>query len=227
MTVTQNHSSSLSTEQTAQQWSYASGTSDTPLLGLTIGDMFDQTAAKYATNLALISRQQHIRLTYSELQNQVNQCAKGLMQLGFKKGDCIGIWAPNRAEWCIAQFATSKIGVILVNINPSYRVHELEYVLRQSGCSALILASQFKTSNYTEMIVSLAPELQQCQPGQLKSAKLPTLTTVIRIGQDKVPGMLSWDELMTSGPSISAEQLFERQRQQEFDDPIKFNIPTR
>jgi fatty-acyl-CoA synthase len=226
MTVTQNHPSSLPTEQTAQQWSYASGTSDTPLLGLTIGDMFDQTAAKYPTNPALISRQQHIHLSYSELQSQVNQCAKGLMQLGFKKGERIGIWAPNCAEWCIAQFATSKIGVILVNINPSYRVHELEYVLKQSGCSALILASQFKSSNYTEMIVSLAPELQQCEPGQLVSAKLPTLTTVIRIGQDKVPGMLSWDELMASGPSISDEQLLERQRQQEFDDAINIQYTS-
>ncbi|MBV9713447.1 MAG: AMP-binding protein [Ktedonobacteraceae bacterium] len=226
MTVIQNHPSSPATDRTAQQWSYASGTSDTPLLGLTIGNMFDQTVAKYPANMALISRQQHIRLTYSELQSQVNQCAKGLMQLGFKKGERIGIWAPNCAEWCIVQFATSKIGVILVNINPSYRVHELEYVLQQSGCSALVLASQFKTSNYTEMVVSLAPELQQCKPGQLKAAKLPALTTVIRLGPDTVPGMLSWNELMALGASVSDEQLLERQGQQEFDDPINIQYTS-
>ncbi len=226
MTVTQNHSSSLSTDQTVQQWSYASGISDTPLLGLTIGDMFDQTVAKYPANMALISRQQHIRLTYSELQSQVNQCAKGLMQLGFKKGACIGIWAPNCAEWCIVQFATSKIGVVLVNINPSYRVHELEYVLQQSGCSALILAPQFKTSNYTEMMVSLAPELQQCEPAQLKAAKFPALTTIIRLGSAKVSGMLSWNELMALGVSISDEQLLERQRQLEFDDAINIQYTS-
>ena len=224
--MTQNHPSSLATDQTAQQWSYASGTSDTPLLGRTIGDMFDQTAATYPANMALISRHQHIRLTYSEMQSQVNKCAKGLMQLGFKKGERIGIWAPNCAEWCIVQLATSKIGVILVTINPSYRVHELEYVLKQSGCSALILASQFKTSNYTEMMVSLAPELQQCEPGQLKAAKLPALTTVIRLGSATVPGMLSWNELMTLDVSIDDAQLLERQRQQEFDDPINIQYTS-
>ncbi len=226
MTVTQNHPSSPATDQSVQQWSYASGTSDIPLLGRTIGDTFDQMVTKYPTNMALISRHQRIRLTYSELQNQVNQCAKGLIQLGFKKGECIGIWAPNCAEWCIVQFATAKIGVVLVNINPSYRVNELEYVLKQSGCSALILAPQFKTSNYTEMIMSLAPELQQCAPGQLKAAKFPALTTVIRLGSATMPGMLSWNELMTLGAPISAEQLLERQRQLEFDDAINIQYTS-
>src|SRR5262250_667635 len=101
-----------------QRWSYTSGTSDTPLLGLTIGDLFDRTVEKYPDHPALISRHQHIRLTYRELQAQVNKCAKGLMALGLQKGQRIGIWSPNRTEWCITQFATSKIGAILVNINP-------------------------------------------------------------------------------------------------------------
>ncbi|HEV2654602.1 MAG TPA: AMP-binding protein [Ktedonobacteraceae bacterium] len=226
MAVTQTSSISPSTDQHARQWSYASGTSDTPLLGLTIGDMFDQTAEQYPDNPALIARQQNVRLTYRELQAAVNQCAKGLLQLGFKKGDRIGIWAPNRAEWCITQFATSKIGVILVNINPSYRLNELEYVLKQSGCSGIIIAAAFKTSDYTGMLQTLAPELQQCAPGQLKAEKLPALTTVIRMGPDKVPGMLSWDELMTLGTPISDEQLRARQRQQEFDDPINIQYTS-
>jgi fatty-acyl-CoA synthase len=226
MAVTQTSSTSPSNDQNARQWSYASGISDTPLLGLTIGDMFDQTAEKYSDNPALIARQQNVRLTYRELQSAVNQCAKGLLQLGFKKGDRIGIWAPNRAEWCITQFATSKIGVILVNINPSYRLNELEYVLNQSGCSAIIIAAAFKTSDYTGMLQTLAPELQQCAPGQLKAEKLPPLTTVIRIGPDKVPGMLSWDELMTLGTPVSDEQLRQRQRQQEFDDPINIQYTS-
>jgi|SRR5450755_1300730 fatty-acyl-CoA synthase len=226
MAVTQTSSTSPSNDQNARQWSYASGISDTPLLGLTIGDMFDQTAEKYPDNPALIARQQNVRLTYRELQSAVNQCAKGLLQLGFKKGDRIGIWAPNRAEWCITQFATSKIGVILVNINPSYRLNELEYVLNQSGCSAIIIAAAFKTSDYTGMLQTLAPELQQCAPGQLKAEKLPPLTTVIRIGPDKVPGMLSWDELMTLGTPVSDEQLRQRQRQQEFDDPINIQYTS-
>src|ERR1700732_71313 len=114
MTVAQTNPSPTSTDQFARQWSYASGTSDTPLLGLTIGDMFDQTVEKFPDHPALISRQQDIRLTYRELQTQVDQCAKGLLHMGFQKGQRIGIWSPNRAEWCITQFATSKIGVILV-----------------------------------------------------------------------------------------------------------------
>src|SRR6266576_5490736 len=184
MTVTQKNSSVSSTDQGEPRWSYTSATSDTPLLGLTIGDMFDQTVEKYPDQPALISRQQNIRLTYRELQAQVNQCAKGLLQLGFQKGQRVGIWAPNRAEWCITQFATSKIGLILVNINPSYRLHELEYVLKQSGCSALIISPEFKTSNYTEMLYSLEPELRSSEPGQLRSSKVPALSTVIRLSSD-------------------------------------------
>src|SRR2546421_8569358 len=196
MTVTQKNSSVSSTDQGEPRWSYANGTSDVPLLGLTIGDMFDQTVEKYPDQPALISRQQNVRLTYRQLQEQVNRCAKGFMQLGFQKGQRVGIWAPNRAEWCITQFATSKVGIILVNINPSYRLHELEYALKQSGCSGVVIAPSFKTSNYTEMLYTLAPELDECEAGKLKAPKLPELTTVIRLGSEKSPGMFSWDELM-------------------------------
>jgi fatty-acyl-CoA synthase len=212
--------------QAERHWSYTSATSDIPLLGLTIGDLFDQTVEKYSDNPGLISRQQNIRLTYRELQAQVNQCAKGLLQMGFQKGQRVGIWAPNRAEWCITQFATSKIGVILVNINPSYRLNELEYALKQSGCTGVVIAPEFKTSNYTEMLYTLAPELKDSEPGQLKAAKLPDLTTVIRLGSDKVPGMFTWDELLVMGASISDEQLLEQQRQQGFDDPINIQYTS-
>ena len=226
MTVIEKATTSQATMQAERHWSYTSATSDTPLLGLTIGDLFDQTVEKYSDNPGLISRQQNIRLTYRELQAQVNQCAKGLLQMGFQKGQCVGIWAPNRAEWCITQFATSKIGVILVNINPSYRLNELEYALKQSGCTGVVIAPEFKTSNYTEMLYTLAPELKDSEPGQLKAAKLPDLTTVIRLGSDKVPGMFTWDELLAMGASISDEQLLEQQRQQEFDDPINIQYTS-
>jgi fatty-acyl-CoA synthase len=226
MTIVEKTTLSASTKQAELQWSYANGTSDVPLLGLTIGDMFDLTAEKYPDQPALISRQQNVRLTYRQLQEQVNQCAKGLMHLGFQKGERVGIWAPNRSEWCITQFATSKIGVILVNINPSYRLHELEYALKQSGCSGLVLASAFKTSNYTQMLYELAPELRSCEPGKLQAAKLPELRTVIRLGSEKTPGMFAWDELMAMGEPISDEQLTERQREQEFDDPINIQYTS-
>ncbi len=226
MQVMEKILASGSTDQTERRWSYTSGTSDTPLLGLTIGDLFDQTVEKYPDHPGLISRQQNIRLTYRDLQNQVNRCAKGLMHLGFQKGQRVGIWSPNRAEWCVTQFATSKIGVILVNINPSYRLHELEYALKQSGCSGIVIAPEFKTSNYTEMLFTLAPELRDCEAGKLKAARLPELTAVIRLGSEKMPGMFNWDELMTMGESVSDQELSQKQREQEFDDPINIQYTS-
>ena len=226
MTVTQKSPSAADTKQVERQWSYTSGTSDIPLLGLTIGDLFDQTVERYPHNPALISRQQNIRWTYSELQAQVNRCAKSLMQLGLQKGQRLGIWSPNRAEWCVTQFATSKIGIILVNLNPSYRLHEIEYALKQSGCTAVVIAPSFKTSDYTQMLYDLAPELATSEPGKLKAARLPELTTVIRLASDKKPGMLSWDDLMRMGDAVSDEQLVQHQREQEFDDPINIQYTS-
>jgi len=226
MQVMEKNLASGSTDQAERRWSYTSGTSDTPLLGLTIGDLFDQTVEKYPDHPGLISRQQNIRLTYRDLQNQVNRCAKGLMHLGFQKGQRVGIWSPNRAEWCVTQFATSKIGVILVNINPAYRLHELEYALKQSGCSGIVIAPEFKTSNYTEMLYTLAPELRDCEAGKLKAARLPELTAVIRLGSEKMPGMFNWDELMTMGESVSDQELSQKQREQEFDDPINIQYTS-
>src|SRR5437660_196152 len=226
MQVMEKNLASGSTDQAERRWSYTSGTSDTPLLGLTIGDLFDQTVEKYPDHPGLISRQQNIRLTYRDLQNQVNRCAKGLMHLGFQKGQRVGIWSPNRAEWCVTQFATSKIGVILVNINPAYRLHELEYALKQSGCSGIVIAPEFKTSNYTEMLYTLAPELRDCEAGRLKAARLPELTAVIRLGSEKMPGMFNWDELMTMGESVSDQELSQKQREQEFDDPINIQYTS-
>jgi fatty-acyl-CoA synthase len=227
MTAQQTTSSGAESSQAVtRQGSYTSGTSDIPLLGMTIGDLFDQTVETYPDHLALVSRAQQIRLSYRELQQQVNQCARGLMHLGLQKGERIGIWAPNRAEWCVTQFATSKLGLILVNINPAYRVHELEYALNQSGCSALVLAPTFKSSNYAEMLTSLAPELKDCEAGQLQSAKLPRLRTVICLGEERHPGMYSWGDLMTKGEAVRQEQLNERQREQEFDDPINIQYTS-
>jgi fatty-acyl-CoA synthase len=138
----------------------------------------------------------------------------------------VGIWAPNCAEWCVTQFATAKVGVILVNLNPSYRTHEIEYALKQSGCSVLITAAEFKSSNYTAMLYELAPELRECEPGKLKSARFPDLLTVIRLSEEQVPGMFRWSELMEMGTSVSDEALASRQREQEFDDPINIQYTS-
>jgi fatty-acyl-CoA synthase len=207
-------------------WSYVSGVSDAPLLGLTIGDMFDQIVAAYPGHEALVVRHQGLRYTYRQLQQDVDQCARGLMALGLRRGERIGIWAPNRAEWTITQFATSKLGAILVNINPSYRLHELEYALKQSGCAVLVIAPQFKTANYAEMIYALAPELHDSQLNQLRAAKLPELRTVIRLGEEHMPGMFTWGDVMEMAGRVSAAELAERQRQQQFDDAINIQYTS-
>ncbi|MEZ4730455.1 MAG: AMP-binding protein [Caldilineaceae bacterium] len=215
---------------TATNRSYASGASEKPLLGVTIGDLFDQIVARYPENEALVARHQGLRYTYREFKTQVDQCARALLALGVTQGERVGIWAPNCAEWAITQFATSKIGAILVNINPSYRVHELQYALKQSGCAYLIIAPQFRTSNYTAMIYELAPELHNTQPlptgAGLTAAQLPDLRAVVRLGTEPAPGMLTWGELLALGDSISAEQLAERQAQQQFDDPINIQYTS-
>ncbi|MBA3652176.1 MAG: AMP-binding protein, partial [Chthoniobacterales bacterium] len=139
--------------------SYISGSSAIPLIGLTVGDLIDSVAETFPDHDALISRHQGIRYSYRALRDECNRFAAGLLALGIQKGDRIGIWSPNHAEWVIAQFATPKIGAILVNINPAYRLRELEHALRQSGCSALIAGPPFKTSNYAAILRELCPEM--------------------------------------------------------------------
>ncbi len=159
--------------QQHQRGSYVSGTSETPLLGMTIGDAFDQTVARYPDREALVSRHQSLRYTWTQLRDEVDQAARGLLAIGIGKSDRVGIWSPNRAEWAITQFATSKIGAILVNINPAYRLHELEYALNQSGCVALVFAPNFRATDYTAMMQTLCPELAHSAPGQLDAHKFP------------------------------------------------------
>src|SRR5439155_4499501 len=139
---------------------------------------------------------------------------------GIQKGERIGIWAPNHAEWVVAQFATPKIGTILVNINPAYRVHELEYALNQSGCTALIIAPPFKSSDYSRLLGELCPELAHCRPGQLRAERVPGLRTVIAFGEQEVPGAYAWADVMARAGEIEPEKLADVQREQAFDDAI-------
>lgn len=206
--------------------SYVGGISDKALLGITIGDKFDETAEKFPDNDALVVRDQGVRLTYRQLQATVNQLAKGLLHLGFNKGDRIGIWSPNNYEWCVTQFATCKIGAILVNINPAYRLHELAYVLQQSGCSAVIIAPRFKHSDYTQMLYELCPELNRTEPGKLRSAKFPGLTTIVRLGGEPTQGMFTWDDVMALAVKVSDKDLAARQRDLQFDDAINIQYTS-
>ncbi len=187
--------------------SYAQGTATAPLLGETIGERFERTAARFGEREALVVRHQDVRWTYSQLNAEVDRLARGLLAAGMQVGDRVGIWAPNCAEWVLAQFATAKVGAILVNVNPAYRTSELEYALRQSGARMLLSAAAFKSSDYAAMIeeVRLA---------------LPALERVVLLGSP------AWDELLAGGESIAAADLRDRMASLDFDDPINIQYTS-
>src|SRR5712671_2961655 len=165
------------------QPSYVHGASTIPLIGETIGVHFDRIVERFGERDALIVRHQGLRWSYRDLRQRVDAFAAGLIALGLLPGERIGIWSPNNSEWVVAQFATAKAGLILVNINPAYRVTELEYALNKASCAALITAARFKTSDYLGMLRELAPELADAAPGKLSAEKLPALRIAIAIGE--------------------------------------------
>ncbi|WP_037361543.1 AMP-binding protein [Amycolatopsis orientalis] len=187
--------------------SYASGTSSVPLLGDTIGDNFDRTVAAFGDRDALVDREAGTRWTYRELAAEVDTLAHGLLAAGIGKGDRVGIWSPNRAEWTFLQYATAKIGAILVNINPAYRSHELQYVLNQAGIRMLVAADKFKTSDYAAMIEEVRPNC-------------PGLEAVVLLGTS------SWTELMESGRGGDPARLAQAQAALSADDPINIQYTS-
>ncbi|MFM9268948.1 AMP-binding protein [Halomonas elongata] len=208
--------------------SYVSGTSDTPLKGQTIGDCFDETVARFPERDALICRHQDLRYSWRSLREAVDRAARALMALGVTKGDRVGIWSPNCAEWAITQFATAKLGAILVNINPSYRTHELEYALRQSGTSTLVLQGAFKSSDYVATLAELVPELQDAESAAtLRSGRLPDLKRVICLDDTRaLPGMWRWSTMLQRGDEVSAERLADVQAGLDFDEPINIQYTS-
>ena len=146
------------------------------------------TVARYGPREAAVFVAQDKRFTWNELAAAVDDLAAGFLALGLEKGDRIGIWSPNRWEWLVTQFATARIGLILVNINPAYRLSELDYALNKVGCKALVTAASFKTSDYLAMLATLAPELATAEPGKLEAARLPHLRIVIRMGEEPSRG---------------------------------------
>lgn len=165
----------------------------------TIPAQLKSTVAAFGDRDAAVFAEAGVRWTWNEFDAEVDALAAGFLKLGLKKGDRVGIWSPNRPEWVLTQFATARIGVILVTINPAYRLAEVEYVLNKVACAAVVTAATFKSSDYLEMLQTLAPELAEATPGALAAAKLPALRSVIRVGQDKTPGMLNFDDVVESG----------------------------
>ena len=206
--------------------SYAHGAGGAPLIGRTIGAFFDEAAAAHAERLALIVRHQDVRWTYGELKARVDALAAGFVALGLRPGERIGIWAPNCAEWTLTQFATAKAGLILVNINPAYRVSELDYALNKVGCRALVLVRAHKTSLYLDMLRELAPELDAAAPGMLAAARLPHLKTVILIGTETAPGCHAFADVAALGGAAEAARLAELADALQFDDPINIQFTS-
>ena len=188
----------------AARLSYSQGLSDTPLRDETLGAMWDAVVTAHGDREALVSCHQDIRLSYDALHEQVERCARGLLALGVDRGDRVGIWSPNNAEWVVVQFATAKVGAILVNINPSYGRHELEYALRQSGCSVLVFAPGFKDADYVEL---------------LQGVDAPALYERILLGE-------AWDTLLARGNDVPVDALRAREAELDFDQPINIQYTS-
>ena len=175
--------------------SHVVGAKEPPLIEQTIGQALTEAAARYGDGEAVVSTHQSARLSYRQLNEQADVIGAGLLSLGLEPGDRVGIWAPNCVEWTIVQFATAKAGLILVNINPAYRLFELEFALKKVGCRALVLAESFKSSKYFEMIRKLAPELDGAEAGRLKCEKLPDLEMVIGFADEVPDGFVDYADL--------------------------------
>jgi len=200
--------------------SYVSGTSDSALVGETLGACLDRIARDHPHGEALVSCHQNVRWTWQELNERAERVACGLLRSGLDVGDRVGIWAPNCAEWLLMQLGAAKAGVILVTINPAYRRSEVEVALNKVACKALVMAASFKSSDYLAIVNDLAPELAGCAPGALHSARLPHLRTVIRLGSGETPGMANFDALLAQPQTAEREWLAAIAATLQFDDAV-------
>ena len=206
--------------------SYFHRTSSVQLLNDTLGGALDKASERWPDREAVVVRDQDVRLSFAALRREVDRLAAGLIALGLAPGDRVGLWSPNRIEWVLTQYATAKAGLILVNINPSYRAAELKYALNKVECRALITADRFKTTNYIEIIRSLAPELAHCPPGALRAARLPHLTTVIHFADTDEPGVYNFAAIQDLGGRTEHARLDELSLLIQPDDPVNIQFTS-
>ena len=206
--------------------SHVKGVTDQPLLDVTIPELLAETIRQRPDREAVIFREPGIRWTWAEFAREVDRLAGGLLRAGIGKGDRVGIWSPNRPEWLLTQFATARIGAILVCINPAYRLFELEYALNKVGCKAIVSAQSFKTSHYLEMLQSLAPELETCAPGDLRAEKLPDLLLVVAMGAPVPAGMMGFDALCEMGDAVPRDELDALSAGLSADEPINVQFTS-
>lgn len=193
---------------------------------ITVGDLLDQIAEKYPDHDAVLYTDRPFRKTYSEFRDLCNTVAKAMIAMGIKKGDHVAMWATNYPEWLLTLFATAKIGAVLVTVNTNYKIFELEYLMRQSDSSTLVLMEGFKDCNYVDIINELCPELKSSKPGELKSSKLPFLKNVIYVGDKKHEGMFSWNDLYDMANQVSDQELAAIQSSLDYHDVINMQYTS-
>jgi len=209
-----------------QNLSYVHGAHDVPLIGDTIGPFLSKIVQQHGDREALVVPHQDVRWTYKEFDERVSRLAAGLLALGLRPGDRIGIWAQNCAEWVLVQFATARAGLVMVNINPAYRRSELEYVLDKVQCAALILSPSFKSSDYLAILADVVPEIAHSKPGALQAAGLPHLRHVIRLGTDKTPGMFNFDDILVPAGDPRLAELTQIEAALQFDEPVNIQFTS-
>ncbi|PYZ97025.1 AMP-binding protein [Alteribacter lacisalsi] len=196
------------------------------MIQTSVGKLLEDMAAKQPEHEALVYPDRGLRLTYREFDNECRRAAKGFMALGIERGEHVAIWSTNKPEWITSQFATGKMGAVLVTVNTNYRTSELEYLLRQSDATTIVLMDEYKGVSYLDMLYEIAPELRECEPGELKSERLPYLKNVIFMGNEKHPGMFSWPDLLDKADSVTDAELDERMASLDPDDVINMQYTS-
>jgi fatty-acyl-CoA synthase len=196
------------------------------LLNVTIGKLLEEKASLHPEHEAVIYSDRNLRWTYREFDDYCRKAAKGLMKLGIEKGEQLAAWSTNTPEWLVTQFATGKMGAVLVTVNTNYQTSELEYLLKQSDATTILLMDRWKDSSYIEMVYEIAPELKASAPGQLVSTRLPFLKNVIVLGDQKYPGTFSWEDVMKLGETISDKELDLRLNSLEPEDIINMQYTS-
>jgi fatty-acyl-CoA synthase len=205
----------------------ASSSEETPWVdGLTIGQVLRETARKFPQNDAYVFCQFGVRRTWAEVDAEVDRVARSLLALGIKPRDHFGVWATNVPQWVLFQFATARMGAVLVNVNPAYRANELSYALQQSDVRGLALIDTFRTTDYTAILNQICPELAASKPGQLSSAEHPKLKWVISLRGETPPGMLGWDEFLSRGDSVPLEELRKIEATIQCTDPVNIQYTS-
>ena len=206
--------------------SYVRGETNAELEYITIPQLMRGTVSRHGPRDAVIFAETGERRSYYDFDREIDALASGLLAMGLQKGERVGIWSPNRYEWILTQFATARIGLIMVNINPAYRLAEVEYALNKVGCKALILAKSFKTSSYLDMIRQLAPELENCEPGRLNSVKLPALKNIVVMDDNPGPGAFSFEQVKNLGGPAQQLRLPMIDSSLDPDDPINIQFTS-